>query len=60
MIALIAGPGKSPRFVQGLGLPYLAAVLEEAGFKARIFDLYPSSSETDDPVALDQRLGHHS
>jgi anaerobic magnesium-protoporphyrin IX monomethyl ester cyclase len=56
MIALIAGPGKPPRSVQGLGLPYLAAVLEEAGFQAKIFDLYPSSPDTDDPAVLDQRL----
>jgi len=56
MIALIAGPTKPPRSVQGLGLPYLAAVLQEAGFKARIFDLYPSSPDTDDPVVLDSRL----
>jgi radical SAM superfamily enzyme YgiQ (UPF0313 family) len=68
MIALIAGPGKPPRSVQGLGLPYLAAVLEEAGFKVKIFDLYPPSPEpksgdfgyslatSADPVALDQRL----
>ena len=41
MIALIAGPTKPPRSMQGLGLPYLAGVLEEAGFKAKIFDLYP-------------------
>jgi anaerobic magnesium-protoporphyrin IX monomethyl ester cyclase len=56
MIALIAGPGKPPRSVQGLGLPYLAAVLEEAGFNVKIFDLYPPSPDTDDPVVLDQRL----
>ena len=56
MIALIAGPTKPPRSMQGLGLPYLAGVLEEAGFKAKIFDLYPPSSDTDDPVVLDQRL----
>lgn len=40
-IALIAGPMKPPRSMQGLGLPYLAAVLEEAGFRPEIFDLYP-------------------
>lgn len=59
MIALIAGPIKPPRAIQGLGLPYLAAVLEEAGFEARIFDLYPpspDSPDTDDPVVLDQQL----
>lgn len=56
MIALIAGPGKPPRSVQGLGLPYLGAVLEEAGFEVRIFDVYPPSPDTDDPVVLDQRL----
>jgi len=56
MIALIAGPGKPPRSVQGLGLPYLAAVLEEARFQAKIFDLYPPSPDTDDPAVLDQRL----
>ena len=56
MIALIAGPTKPRRSIQGLGLPYLAAVLEEAGFKAIIFDLYPSSPDTDDPVVLDQQL----
>ena len=56
MIALIAGPSKPPRFAQGLGLPYLAAVLEKTGFKVKIFDRYPSSPDTDDPDALDQRL----
>ena len=56
MIALIAGPRKPRRSMQGLGLPYLAAVLEEAGFEAKIFDLYPSSPDTDDPTVLDQRL----
>ncbi len=56
MIALVAGPGKPPRSVQGLGLPYLAAVLEEAGFQVKIFDLYPPSPDTDDPTVLDQRL----
>lgn len=56
MIALIAGPTKIPRSVQGLGLPYLAAVLEATGFKVRIFDLYPPSPDTDDPMVLDQRL----
>ncbi|MFQ6043488.1 MAG: B12-binding domain-containing radical SAM protein [Candidatus Poribacteria bacterium] len=56
MIALIAGPRKPPRSVQGLGLPYLAAVLQEAGFEAKIFDLYPSSPDTDEPATLDQRL----
>lgn len=56
MIALIAGPCKPPRSVQGLGLPYLAAVLERAGFEAKIFDLCPPSPDTDDPAVLDQRL----
>ncbi len=56
MIALIAGPVKPPRSVQGLGLPYLAAVLERAGFKAKIFDLCPPSPDTDDSAVLDQRL----
>ncbi len=56
MVALIAGPGKPPRSVQGLGLPYLAAVLEEAGLTARIHDLYPGSAETDDPAVLDGLL----
>ncbi|MCL5270871.1 MAG: B12-binding domain-containing radical SAM protein [bacterium] len=56
MIALIAGPTKPPRFAQGLGLPYLAAVLEKAGFAAKICDLYPASPDTDDPVVLDERL----
>ena len=56
MIALIAGPAKPPRFVQGLGLPYLAAVLQESGFEARIFDLYPSSPDTEVPGVLDQQL----
>ncbi len=56
MIVLIAGPGKPPRSTQGLGLPYLAAVLEEAGVKVKIFDLYPPSEDTDNPDVLDQRL----
>jgi len=56
IIALIAGPSKPPRFVQGLGLPYLASVLEKAGFKAKIFDLYPPSPDTDDLARLDERL----
>lgn len=56
MIALIAGPTKPPRFAQGMGLPYLAAVLEKSGFKVKIFDLYPSSPDTNDPDILDQRL----
>ena len=56
MIALIAGPSKPPRFAQGLGLPYLGAVLEEAGFEPRIFDLYPPSPDTDDTAVLDERL----
>ncbi len=56
MIALIAGPGKPPRSVQGLGLPYLAAVLEEAGLEVGIFDLYPADADTDDPAVLDAML----
>lgn len=56
MIALIAGPKKPRRCMQGLGLPYLAAVLEEAGFKPEIYDLYPSSPDIDDPVVLDGLL----
>lgn len=56
MIALIAGPAKPRRSMQGLGLPYLAAVLEEAGFKPEIYDLYPSSPDTDDPAVLDELL----
>jgi len=56
MVALIAGPCKPPRSVQGLGLPYLAAGLERAGFEARILDLYPSSPDTDDPEELDAQL----
>jgi len=56
MIALIAGPSKPPRFAQGLGLPYLSAVLEKAGFEVKIFDRYPSSPDTNDTEILDQRL----
>lgn len=56
MIALIAGPRKPPRSVQGLGLPCLAAALEAAGFRARIFDLYPDSPPTEDLAELDERL----
>ncbi|MBM3474771.1 MAG: B12-binding domain-containing radical SAM protein [Armatimonadetes bacterium] len=56
MVALIAGPQKDPRCAQGMGLPYLAAVLEEAGFEVRIFDRYPPSPDTDDPAVLDERL----
>jgi len=56
MIALIAGPVKPPRLTQGLGLPYLAGVLEEAGFQVRICDKYPLSPETDDESILDQGL----
>lgn len=59
VIALIAGPGKPPRFVQGLGLPWLAAVLEKAGFRPMIFDVYPESPDTDDPGVLDERLADH-
>jgi radical SAM superfamily enzyme YgiQ (UPF0313 family) len=55
-VALIAGPCKPPRSVQGLGLPYLASLLEENGFKAGIFDLYPSTVVSDDPVLLDKEL----
>jgi len=56
MIALIAGPQKEPRAAQGMGLPYLAAVLEQDGFEVRIFDRYPPSPDTDDPALLDQSL----
>jgi len=42
MIALIAGPCPPPRSVQGLGLPYLAAALEQAGHEVGIFDTYPA------------------
>jgi anaerobic magnesium-protoporphyrin IX monomethyl ester cyclase len=56
MIALIAGPSKAPRSMQGLGLPYLAAVLEQTGFVVRIFDRYPPSPDTDDAATLDKRL----
>jgi len=55
-IALVAGPGKPPRSVQGLGLPCLAAVLEAAGFRPKVFDLYPPLPDTDDPAVLDERL----
>lgn len=57
-IALVAGPGKPPRSVQGLGLPCLAAVLEAAGFSPRVFDLYPPLPDTDDPGLLDERLAN--
>ncbi|MEW6356498.1 MAG: radical SAM protein [Planctomycetota bacterium] len=56
MIVLIAGPQKPPRSFQGLGLTYLAAVLEEAGFEVRICDKYPPSPETNDETVLDDRL----
>ncbi|PIX46544.1 MAG: hypothetical protein COZ57_11495, partial [Armatimonadetes bacterium CG_4_8_14_3_um_filter_66_20] len=56
MIVLIFGPQKPPRSTQGLGLPYLAAVLEEAEFEVRICDKYPPSPDTDDEAVLDQRL----
>jgi len=56
MIALIAGPTTPPRSVQGLGLPYLAAALEDAGFEVGIFDVYPPSTDTNDPAVLDERL----
>ncbi|MBM3474523.1 MAG: radical SAM protein [Armatimonadetes bacterium] len=56
MVALIAGPCPPPRMAQGLGLPYLAAALEEAGYEAAIFDTYPPRQDdraSDDP---DMRL----
>jgi len=56
MIVLIAGPDKPPRSYQGLGLTYLAAVLEEAGFEVRICDKYPLSPDTDDEAVLDEEL----
>jgi len=56
MIALIAGPDRPPRFAQGLGLPYLAAVLEEAGYEAKIFDRYLSPGDTTDTAVLDEHL----
>jgi len=56
MICLIAGPEKPPRSYQGLGLTYLAGVLEEAGFEVRICDKYPPSPDTDDEAVLDERL----
>jgi len=56
MITLVAGPNKPPRSVQGLGLPYLATVLEKAGFEVKISDIYPSSPDTNDTDVLDQRL----
>ena len=56
MVILVAGPHRPPRWGQGLGLPYLAAVLEQHGLKAKICDLYPPSPDTDDPTALDVRL----
>ncbi|MBI2298105.1 MAG: B12-binding domain-containing radical SAM protein [Armatimonadetes bacterium] len=56
MIALIAGPQKPPRSFQGLGLPYLAAVLEEGGFEVRICDKYPTTPDTDEPAELDDAL----
>jgi len=56
MVVLVAGPGKPPRSVQGLGVAYLAAALEESGFAAKILDLYPCSPDTDDPAVLDRRL----
>ena len=55
MIALIAGPCPPPRSVQGLGLPYLAAALEQAGHKVGIFDTYPpprNAAHPEDPDAL--------
>lgn len=48
MIALIAGPTEPPRVIQGLGPPYLAAVLERAGYEVEIFDLYPPVPETEE------------
>ena len=56
MIVLIFGPEKPPRSYQGLGLPYLAAVLEEAGFEVRICDKYPLSPDTDNEAVLDESL----
>ncbi|NOZ21845.1 MAG: radical SAM protein [Planctomycetes bacterium] len=56
MIVLIAGPQKPPRSFQGLGLPYLGGVLEEAGFEVKICDKYPPSPDTDDEAVLDERL----
>ena len=56
MIVLIFGPQKPPRSYQGLGLPYLAGVLEEAGFEVKICDKYPLSPDTDDEAILDARL----
>lgn len=56
MIVLIASPEKPPRSYQGLGLTYLAAVLEEAGLEVRICDKYPPSPDTDDEAVLDERL----
>jgi len=55
-IALIAGPTDPPRSMQGLGLPYLAAVLEEGGFDTRIFDLYPPPADDADHTSPDERL----
>jgi len=55
MIALIAGPCPPPRSVQGLGLPYLAAALEQAGHEVGIFDTYsppPDDAHSRDPDEL--------
>jgi anaerobic magnesium-protoporphyrin IX monomethyl ester cyclase len=56
MIALIAGPCPPPRSVQGLGLPYLAAALEQAGHKVGIFDTYPPSPHPAQPEDPDELL----
>jgi radical SAM superfamily enzyme YgiQ (UPF0313 family) len=55
-VVLIAGPTTPPRSVQGLGLPYLAAVLEEAGIRVVIRDVYPATPDKGDPEALDRAL----
>jgi len=55
MIPLIAGPCPPPRSVQGLGLPYLAATLEQAGHKVGILDTYPpppDAAHSEDPDEL--------
>ncbi len=56
MIALVAGPQKPPRSFQGLGLAYLAAMLEQNGHPVNIFDLYPPSVCTEDAALLDRAL----
>jgi anaerobic magnesium-protoporphyrin IX monomethyl ester cyclase len=55
-VALIAGPGDPPRSVQGLGLPYLGAVVEQGGIEARIFDVYPPPTDAEDSASPDERL----